>query len=283
MFISFFHHTNKKIKSEKLTIYEILEQVPLSERRNIEYFFKNFVVENCFGYVLLGNKPMSLSLYYNLSFTPSKKNSFLYFFPKNYKVKKGFDLWEKNKCFFPMKNYLIKKEPNPWNPKNELILFIDKKRFVQTIEDNIDVFQTILERKIIPTELLAEAENSFLLRDILQENDFLIGILLGYGRNNSKIFYLTTKQNYRNNNFKYVWYDNDLNKNIMLKMKLIDGLSGKIFQNLENMRLPDFLAEVSSDETLALKKTYLIDRQNILEFYSRGDFLENTLKKLTED
>lgn len=208
-------------RSEDDTNSEIIKKISLSEKKTIEYFFRDFVVEYSFGYVLLGDKPMSLSTYYNFNLLPSSKNSFLYFIPKNFKAKKGFDLWEKYTYLFPVKNYLIIKELNPWNPKNEMIFFINKKTFVRAGEDNIEVFQTILKRKIIPSKLLAEAENHSLLKDILQKNDFFIGVLLGYGKNNAKIFH--SKNNdpyYRNDDFKYLWYDNDLNKNIILKNEI---------------------------------------------------------------
>jgi hypothetical protein len=68
----------------------------------------------------------------------------------------------------------------------------------------------------------------------------------------------------------------------MMKIGLMDGITGNFSQKLENMLLPGFTADISSDETLDLKKNYLADRQTILDFYSTGEFLEKTLKKLTE-
>lgn len=282
MFFSFSYQKKKIIKSKNLTITEILKEIPSKDRKSLEFFFKNFVVKDFFGYVLKGKKPMCFSNFYNFSFDHSKKSSWLYFLPQNYKIKKGFDLWGKYKHLFPMKNYIIKNEPNPWYSKNELILFINKKRFVQIIENNIEIFQTILQKKIVPTDLLGEIEDNLLLKNILQGNEVLIGIVLGYGKDNAKIFDLKTKDpNYKNQNFKYVWDDNDLNKNILMKMGIMDAFSTRSSQQLENILLPSFIADLSSKETTELKNTYLIDRQTILDFYSTGDFLEKTLKTLT--
>lgn len=66
-------------------------------------------------------------------------------------------------------------------------------------------------------------------------------------------------------------------------MKLMDEFTGKSFQNLENILLLDFVADISTEETKELKNGYLRDRKKILEFYSTGNFLENTLNKLSEN
>jgi hypothetical protein len=267
-------------------IKTILTKLPSKDRKNLEKFFRSAFVFDHFGYVLFGNKPMAISSYVPHFFYIDNGKiffSFSYFAPSNLKNKKNYEIWLKYQKLFPLKKYILKTEQNPWIKNSRFILLINKKKFVQTIENNISDFDSVFNKETAPFSLLEQAKQQNLLKDILLSHDALIGMLLGYGKNNSWKYY----ERYNNNKkhpLVYVWQDDSLQNEILSRLNkpTIKHLLDIYSLDLNFILLPSFVADISSQETKLLKNNYHQIRKHILDYYTDRDFLETTLEHLTE-
>ncbi len=110
---------------------------------------------------------------------------------------------------------------------------------------------------------------------------FLLGVLLGFGEENARLFdRLCVIRNYKNS--------------ILLRSRSVEDEINQIenklkyFHNPEDyknplifVQLPQFLAHLESQETQHLKEKYSKQRKRICKTYRQGHFLEITLKQLT--
>lgn len=91
-------------------------------------------------------------------------------------------------------------------------------------------------------------------------HDGLLGTLLGYGRDNSWLFWQQTRKQgicldtvWEDSEYTYKWRDET------------------------PFPPPQFVGDRSSEESKQLKQGYLQARKEILDLYEKGDFLETTL------
>ena len=290
----------------------ILAAIPKRDRERLEYFFLESIRRDCFGYVLLGKKPMAwggLTTAINPfacfwekdagtivtvdGYEPHLHEKFLWHLQQalssqRMRSNRAYQTWRRYEKFFPMSRFSIIYENNYHDGCDELsIVLINRKAFIQTVRENIQDFTKILGRDVDPEKLLQEAEHKPLFSDILMNHDGLIGTLLGYGRENAFWFH----QKYRmhleeeRNVFRQVF---------QLQFALTDEFSGPWTDRedanccslsddpsgLDDVLLPGFRANFSSDETQSLRTQYLETRQTILNYYQGKDFLETTLDLL---
>lgn len=99
------------------------------------------------------------------------------------KLRMGCKAWQN--CTFKNGNnsYLLKIREHEDNYE---IISLNKKRVLEVIQENLSLFQYVLGPKVTPESVfstLANSEDSFY--DILQHDNALVGILLGFGTTNS--------------------------------------------------------------------------------------------------
>lgn len=260
----------------------ILSKIPKKDRNNLEYFFKHLVVMDQFGYVLIGEKPMAIGNFYKTPFYRHKEKfhiSWNYFTLEKLRMKKGYKTWLKYQKYFPLTNFILKTEENPWAPGVTFILLINKELTKKTILENIRAFRSVMNKNINAETLVETLLKKPILKEALLLHDGLIGILLGYGKNNAWKFYKKTK----NKNFQNVWKNNEINKEITKKIEsksFLSLFSGNYTQDLEIILLPGFIGDTSIPETKKIKKKYLKAREKLIDLYKNKDFLEETLKLL---
>lgn len=127
----------------------------------------------------------------------------------------------------------------------------------------------VLHREVMDGyQLIKEIEESS-LEDVFQQHQALIGIVLGYGRNNAWEF---QKRSARREILRCVW-------------DTVDGIQTReaarsIEESLFLESCPSFAGDPFSEESLALKEEYLLTRQKVIEYYKDKDFLEATLSLL---
>lgn len=292
-------------------VFTILTAMPKKDRVKLEYFFRELLQEDYFGFVLLGQKPMAIGstltkvnpftcLWEKPStrvgvancFIPPLNQRFMFYFHEaissnRIKFNRAYETWKKYEIFFPMKRFSILYE-NLYRDgcKNLSIVLINKKTFTQIVNDHIDDFKKVLNREVNMEKLLKET-------DVLLNHDGLLGILLGYGRENALWFY-------QNNNLfsekeraefyeKFhpkiafteelgsLWTEEELQN--LSKQRISNGAIHS--PNLDYVSLPTFRADFSSSETQALRENYLKTQQKIVEYYKDKDFLQTTLELLT--
>jgi hypothetical protein len=274
-------------------VTEILEMMPRRDKTRLEHFFREYVICESMGYVLFGDKPMAFSgIDKKLSPSPFKSfASFLYAIsPRRIQFKNAFDTWKKYEKLFPMKRFTFLYEET----NSEInCLFINKRSFLQKVEENAEIFKTILQRNVTAEGLLKEGLQKPFFSEVLSDHEVLIGILFGFGKHNAELFNQRSQlsSNIERNNFCQNFGFEDAWKHefeeIDAKWNEIGWLNayvtGNHLKNLELTMLPGFYADVNHPETLQIKEHFLEQREKTLNFYKDKDFLAATLQELTSD
>jgi len=276
---------------EGKNITAILNIMPARDKQRLEYFFEELIGWDAFGYVLFGDKPMSLGSC-NKKIDPFRcLSSFRYAIsPRRIQSKNGFETWRKYEKLFPMSRFVFLYEETP---SDTTFFFINKKNFIQTVESCKDSFKRILNREVTGEQLLKEGTYKPLLSEVLADNDELMGILFGFGLENARLFHqkslLASEKEQADFCERFHLGDPWKKENEELDKKLdsIGWISayftGSHLKNLDLITLPGFHAIIDHPETLRLRQHYLETRQKIIEHYKNKDFLETTLRMLTSD
>jgi hypothetical protein len=242
------------------SVRNTLEKIPQEDLESLKKLFV-FLDLKHFAYTLFGNKPVSLAAKFVL--TPYQDT--LYGFPCERIFWKQWEVWEQYKNYFPIKKYLFIKEASVCSTKNFIIL-INKKEFTKTIQSHLRVFEEILKSPVDPYLILEKLEKGEVtFQESIQNNELLLGILLGYGKHNAELY------------CRYEYCSN------ILSNKKRSYLHNQDDYSLVIERPVGFIADPNHSETITLAKRYHALRGFISAIYAKGDFLEITLRKLTEE
>jgi len=272
--------------SGNLSVRNVLNTIPQDEQEALKLLFYELFNENNFSYTLFGDKPMSLTGYFTTSLdyngVPSDED--ISFWNK-------WDLWKKYAHDFPTTKYLLIEEPREKNGTKQ-IYFINKKSFIKKVDKNIKLFQKDFGKNITGSILLGNIENNPKVLYLFDNKPGLLGVLLGYGKHNSFLF------DKRNKLSSFV-YRKKLPETPVKIPDPSEGFSSlqeefnSYFAVLTHFGDPGyspliihsvhFVADKKHPETIALKQKYRTMRGNISATYAKGDFLEITLSKLTEE
>lgn len=236
-------------------VKEALKSIPPNDREDLEGLFYQLVNEDQFGYTLFGDKPVSIGSYFNV--TPWE--NFIELGECNGIFWKKWATWEKYKNQFKIQNYLLLKETSPLVDE---IFIINKKSFIKMLNRHLDVFERILNKSINPKQFLRQIEEGKIsFSDSIQNNEILLGICLGYGRQNAILYHLRSK---------------------ILTNECLDYF-GDYNRSLIRINPSQFMADHQLKETKTLQQKYKALRAKISVIYSHGNFLDITLTQLTAD
>ncbi len=274
----------------------ILAAISQKDREHLDYFFRELIERNPFGYVLLGEKPMSFDVFmHDISplkflwakeveeanesnnYRPTPFEKFVFYCgetvsSRRFKLIKGYKTWRKYEKFFPSNRFVFFYQNVSYTGSNDLrIALINKQAFVKKVNQHLDDFRVLLNREI-SGERLIQSEN---LNHVFNHHG-LLGTLLGFGRDNAFLYHnesgLRTSQEKKlfreQNHFEFVWDKEE----VRLTLDLANGL--------HSIDLPCFVADATSTETQALKMKYLAERTKIIDYYKNKDFLDATLRLL---
>ena len=135
------------------------------------------------GYTLFADKPVSIASQFTI--TPIQNTR---------KGKCGgvywnwWKTWEKYEQYFPITNYILIKESYTIHHHTSEIVLINKKAFLDKVNQHIDIFKNFLGNTLTPEGLLNQVEKEGKFMSAIKANITLLGILLGYGMHNSQIF-----------------------------------------------------------------------------------------------
>lgn len=132
---------------------------------SLRAYFTELVYWQDFGYALIGGKPVAVDWLYGS--TPFRA--------------------DKQKIIFNSNRFLFKESETDGNVR--LVYLINKKKFIEVVGQNIDLFRATIGSEITPQGLLQEIETS--PKDLLAVINFdetLLGIILGFGRENAVLF-----------------------------------------------------------------------------------------------
>jgi len=174
------------------------------ERGWLQEFFHDLLFESPGAYVLYGTKPMSLScikkayteeeqaqmkvMYDALS--EQEKTKYIVREDDEYDFYANFHKWEQIKQRFSITQYLFGTFPARFNPDgSDLLFFVNIEMAIRTLLKYYEDFRRILGFDFDPLQVVFEIENresKFWNRVI--HDDVLLGILLGFGRDNAWFF-----------------------------------------------------------------------------------------------
>ena len=292
LFLFFSIAFSQLVRTPSISCYEgkslskILQLMPARDKERIEHFFLECLNWEAFGYVLFGDKPMALGGCAKNFLSFESLPLFLHeISPRQMKCKKGFRAWRKYEKLFPMTRFRILYEETP---SSILMLLVNRKNFVKIVQQHADDFTTILHREVTGEKLLEEGGHRPFIYEVLAHHDGLLGTLLGYGRENSHLYYQADQiaSEIEKLQLQYPWEkeDEELRKNRTCSVGWISSyITGSHLKDIELIHLPGFLAILDHPETIALKEHYLQTREKIIAYYKGKDFLEATLRVLTSE
>lgn len=260
-----------------------------SEKASLEAFFKQIVVEEGGFNVLFGTKPMALSGFYE---KPELGNAAWRFFfsQANLQTRKGYQIWKKEKSKHVFPNYYLVELPN--DPNYTVLLLIHKKRFLLVVEHYLQEFQKVLGEKITPAEVLSRmTSGEYSYAEALKDNHFLLGLLLGYGKENASLFQRHMDLDPEKNIFSLTiprpsasFHSREEERDYIVQT-YCDFNTRSVPPDFNFLFLNDTIAFMKNKKSPITKR---IDRDSklayrrALHYYADGDFTTKTLDKLKE-
>ena len=167
-------------------IKNILSQLSECDKQDLNDLFHVLMDDDQFSYTLFGDKPVSLSGDYIITPDEDKLSGISsgeIFWQK-------WAVWKRNQERFSISHYLFIEEPayNRRDSTMVFIFFINKKAFMETVNKNIQAFRDVLGYNVAASELLEKMKKENAFMSLLKDNEMLLGILLGYGENNAKLY-----------------------------------------------------------------------------------------------
>jgi hypothetical protein len=246
--------------------------LPVKDKKRLAGLMQKLFAENSFAYTILGSKPVSWETYQS-PFPLSTWARFYNSFSKhNRTLRSGWKTWEKYQHLFPSA-HLWAENPK-CHPGLTSILIVNEARFSDVVNKNKRDFQEVLCREIRDgLQLVGEAKNRSLMNEVLEGHQGLIGIVLGYGRDNSWKFLEGCKNRTA---IGCVWEE----ENDPIIEESIESNANLTDYYLSHYSCPSFAGDPNSAESLTLKSEYLLTKQKVTEYYREKDFLEATLSLL---
>jgi hypothetical protein len=172
------------------------------DKKDIEVLFTSLFKIQPFAYTVYFDKPMSfseISLNSNPYSSPLESLSYLFFedelkfimfpyAPSKRAYRKGWQTLEKYQKFFNHEKFLfIYRKFNGYGK----IFLINRKKFKEIAMKHIHLFKKILGENFSPELLLKQIEQPNAdIKELLNHNQTLLGILLGFGKHNAQLFEL---------------------------------------------------------------------------------------------
>lgn len=246
---------------DKEIILKKMEKLSSEEKKDLTNFFRICFHSYEFGYTIFGEKPMSLdAMHLEISRPPIddlvdyKEDEWALC---SYRKKEGWDVWKKHFQDIQLKGFSFIFYSAQNQPGIIHFAIINHKTFLKVIENNLSEFQKVLQKKIEPNEILSEyVKCEKEVFEIIKNHDGLLGILLGYGKENSWKFMNGEKLS-----------------------PSVDPLSLKN-EDMSNIFLPLFMVSEGSAETQNIMTSYRKQREKINDLYQKENFLEMVLLKL---
>jgi hypothetical protein len=270
--------------SDRADIKKILNEIPINDQESLEYFFRQMIAYQNFGYVIFGKKPMAwVQLHMKIIRLDEGKSIFKY-----NRFLHGYNTWLKYQHLFHMENYIFRSYLHEFDFSTHMIIFLNRGKTLEVIKNNLSFFKDKLGRSITPEKILSDLETKDnIIETVFRGNHDLLGIILGFGIHNSiqfqKRYYL-----FRNKHLS-IPYDYRTMKNIWeFNARILDeiyfNLTGIPHENkkLFFIDLPYFAQDSQNPESTQILQNYFADQKLISETYSQGKFLEITLEALTK-
>lgn len=159
-------------------------ELSFQDKVTLEGFFRILLEHSEGGYVIYGEKPVCINGF-------RVRDSFTMESPNHYSsvyLREGAKTWKKLTADLKPENLIVHVYNQPDSlAKNFIhILFINRDLFLQTVQNNLPLFQYVLGPEVTPIKLLNQlTDPNEKFHSVLKNDKVLIGILLGFGVQNS--------------------------------------------------------------------------------------------------
>lgn len=290
------------ISASETDIPQLLQEIPESDRHDLDQFFQLLIKYEPLGYTLFGSKPISVA-----SFV-----LFTYEYPQAMYCpifEKGWEAWLRWRHLFSDDYFVLKRT----NTRTASFHLINKKCTLAKIQQYLHLFKKKLGGNISAEEILVRLCSDEPKTNILF-SDFLLGVFYGFGEDASRYFQRRTELSkiISGQIVPPISYEKLCNSLCLKAKKLVENLraknrfvlpeqqSGFIAANVDELNQlmeseigfelkgADAFLEVfsppqfvcwDSAEIVELQKSYSQTRSVLREAYAEGSFLENTLKQ----
>ena len=245
--------------------------LPVRDKKRLYSMMRILFAENQFLYTLLGSKPVSWEFYHSLQ--PLQLSIFDGPWESHCRAMDlGWKTWLKYCHLFPLS--CLRAEKSKEYPGGISILMINEQNFINVVNQYQQDFQNVLNLEIVDgATMLKNITHHSLMEEVLQSHQALIGMVLGFGKENSWAFLKSCETMIPVGD---VWGDHDWQTEAMKKCHYPMTTE----ELLAIISCPSFAGYPNSEESLRLKKEYLETRQRVLEYYKNKDFLEASLSLL---
>lgn len=188
-----------------------------------------------------------------------------------YSLNKTWFQWEKIQQRFPMNRYMLFKMDQFQDDHVFFVLFVDVLKTAAIIQDNYDSFRKAIGTDFHPLELVLKMkEKDSIFWKKIDGNAHLLGILFGFGKINSYLFQWQ--------HFDHPESCNDFCRNIVSFLSEDSG-KGYMKYTINEFPIPAFKSFNIIDPVV---DNFRDERNRIKEIYKGKNFLDLTLKKITE-
>jgi len=224
-------------QEDKVYVEEICSALTKEERKDLEALFEHFFFFDQFSYPLFGSKPMSVG-----RLLPTKEYG------------NGWQAWKKIAPLFNSKKFVIREAM--FNG-HEVVIIANLDVIEVVYHQNRGLFEEAFEGRMSLDALKECIVRENALFQELVKNDVCLGVLLGYGTENARLFARGTE-----------------------KSRLKPFSNGHpIFYYFSSVMPVYFACDLNSNETKELKSRYKAERAKILK---KGNLFTSMLVALHE-
>ena len=159
-------------------------KIPIDDYRVLEKFFDYLIHYTTIGYTLCGEKPVAIETLPSLAKIPPNYSVKILAEYEGYSILwKGLETWNQYSDRFPSEEFAF-----IFVEDFNTIVFLNKKNTIDIVEQNLELFQKKLGAKFTSNDILLHICDDSRKQYIITSDQILLGILLGYGTNNSRAF-----------------------------------------------------------------------------------------------
>lgn len=252
-------------KPQLLQAREKLKRLSKEEKKQLEKHLRYFFFFDAFAFTLFGDKPITTHTYYYDPGVPCKNCC-----DPDLDNELFWQLWQKACKTYETEKYLFQRYSykRTLDSRCETIkgyILVNKTALNDCLEKYQEDFKTYLGRVISEQEILDSIrKNQGIFYESIYSNEFLIGMLFGFGRGNA---------------WKYCNQENAGKKR--MQSFCPPKITHPFFHSVTMM--PQFAADFTLEETQSLYRKYRRQLKEIRKEYRGRDFLEATIAKFMEE
>ena len=164
-------------------VESILKRLSFNERFYLNKFFRACIRADHFGFTIFSDKPVSLSSYFIRCRSDELANPY-----RNKLISRGWHVWKKYQHLLPHENFIFCEERDDFYDESlnftfkiSHIYLVNKSELIKLLRKQEATFAKCLGEGFSPEGFLKLVENTKTLMPHLNNDEALLGLVLGYG------------------------------------------------------------------------------------------------------